>query len=96
MTYDNNGPIYSNLLNKTGCTGDCQCEFYWYDYDLEPRGDSWPGAYGWYGNNTCGNCYVPGTPENDYNDQIPCGYCDSPSFDGTANGQIEYTPCYRD
>lgn len=99
MTYNNNGPIYSNLGSKIGCIGaepiDCLCTWYWYDWDLEPKGSSWPGAYGWYGNNTCGNCFVPGTPENEYQDQMPCGQCDVPTISGTANDQIAYTPCYH-
>ena len=88
-------PIYSILTSK-GCVGDCQCTWYWYDYNL---GDTtqygMPGMYGWYGSNTCGSCFVPGTPENDYSDQIGCSQCDWPSFDGTTQEQMAQTPCYR-
>ncbi len=94
---EGNEPIYSVLTTKgcTGSEGSCLCTWYYYDYELEPKGSSWPGAYGWYGNNTCTNCFVPGTPENEYQDQLPCGYCDPPTISGTANDQITYTPCYR-
>jgi len=87
--------IYSNLSTKNNaCTGNCQCTWYWYDYDLEPKGSSFPGAYGWYGENICSssNCYI--TPANEGDQPVICNWCDVPSFDGTANDQVEYTQCY--